>query len=201
MRGSLRTSKINNRRYLGNKYKLLPFIRRVIDEECGSFDTIADIFAGTGAVASAFPDKVIYTNDLLDSNYICNYAWFSPEKFRKSVISRAISEFNSYEGEQKNYMTENFSGTYFGAEDCSKIGQIREEIEKRFVCGELNLREKAALITSLLYAMDKIAKTCGHYDAYRKGAEFDAPLVLNVPDIPDKNDKNRYVCGFVLRGL
>ena len=29
--------------------------------------------------------------------------------------------------------------------------------------------------------MDKIAKTCGHYDAYRKGAEFDASLELFVP--------------------
>ena len=33
------------------------------------------------------------------------------------------------------------------------------------------------LITSLLYAMDKIAKTCGHYDAYRKGAVFDLSLI------------------------
>lgn len=29
--------------------------------------------------------------------------------------------------------------------------------------------------------MDKIAKTCGHYDAYRKSAEFDKPLELLVP--------------------
>ena len=29
--------------------------------------------------------------------------------------------------------------------------------------------------------MDKIAKTCGHYDAYRKGADFDASLELFVP--------------------
>ena len=42
-------------------------------------------------------------------------------------------------------------------------------------------REHAILIASLLYAMDKIAKTCGHYDAYRKGAKFDKPLELRVP--------------------
>lgn len=29
-----KTSLINNRRYLGNKYKLLPFITRVVNEEC-----------------------------------------------------------------------------------------------------------------------------------------------------------------------
>ena len=29
-----KTSLINNRRYLGNKYKLLPFITKVVNEEC-----------------------------------------------------------------------------------------------------------------------------------------------------------------------
>ena len=57
------TTKINNRRYLGNKYRLLPFITEVISKECGNFETFADIFAGTGAVSSAYTDKVLYTND------------------------------------------------------------------------------------------------------------------------------------------
>lgn len=43
-------TKINNRRYLGNKYRLLPFITDVISKECGTFNSFADIFAGTGAV-------------------------------------------------------------------------------------------------------------------------------------------------------
>ncbi|WP_252508120.1 MULTISPECIES: DNA adenine methylase [Treponema] len=51
------TTKINNRRYLGNKYKLLPFITDVISSECGNFNSFADIFAGTGAVSSAYADK------------------------------------------------------------------------------------------------------------------------------------------------
>ena len=67
-----KTSLINNRRYLGNKYKLLPFITKVVSEECGDIQSIADIFAGTGAVSSAFTDKIIITNDLMYSNYICN---------------------------------------------------------------------------------------------------------------------------------
>ena len=54
-----KTSLINNRRYLGNKYKLLPFITKVVENECDGIDSIADIFAGTGAVSSAFTDKKI----------------------------------------------------------------------------------------------------------------------------------------------
>ena len=78
-------------------------------------------------------------------------------------------------------MTENFANTYFSYNDCSKIGFIREDIEQNYRDGKINDRERAILITSLLYAMDKIAKTCGHYDAYRKGADFDASLELSVP--------------------
>ena len=70
-----KTSLINNRRYLGNKYKLLPFIKRVVQEQKLEFSSLADIFAGTGAVSSAFTDKQIITNDLMYSNYICNFAW------------------------------------------------------------------------------------------------------------------------------
>ena len=38
--------------------------------------------------------------------------------------------------------------------------------------------------------MDKIAKTCGHYDAYRKGVEFDLHLELSVPQASQNNNPN-----------
>lgn len=55
-----KTTSINNRRYLGNKYKLLPFITSVVDANCAYIGSVADVFAGTGAVASALcPKKAI----------------------------------------------------------------------------------------------------------------------------------------------
>lgn len=176
-----KTSLINNRRYLGNKYKLLPFITKVVSEECSDIKSVADIFAGTGAVSSAFLDKTITTNDLMYSNYICNYAWFSSQEYNPQTIIDYIIKYNSISEYEDNYMTENFANTYFSYNDCSKIGFIREDIEENYRDGNINDRERAILITSLLYAMDKIAKTCGHYDAYRKGADFDASLELFVP--------------------
>ncbi len=176
-----KTSLINNRRYLGNKYKLLPFITKVINDECSDIETVADIFSGTGAVSSAFTDKTIITNDLMYSNYICNYAWFGAEKYNPQLIIDFVVRYNTATKCSDNYMTENFSDTYFSREDCSKIGFIREDIEENYKNGTINNRERAILITSLLYAMDKIAVTCGHYDAYRKGANFDASLELCVP--------------------
>lgn len=179
--GECRPLSINNRRYLGNKYKLLPFITRVVERECDDIGTVADIFAGTGAVASAFPEKAVITNDLMYSNYICNYAWLGAEPYDPGVVEDWIIRYNALGDCGENYMTENFADTYFSRTDCSKIGYIRGDIEKNYRKGKLNSRERALLITSLLYAMDKIAKTCGHYDAYIKGARFDAALELYLP--------------------
>lgn len=75
-------------------------------------------------------------------------------------------------------MTENFSNTYFSDKVCSKIGFVCESINNLKNDSKLNERESAILITSLLYAMDKIATACGHYDAYRKSAKFTDNLTL-----------------------
>ena len=182
----LKTSTINNRRYLGNKYKLLSFIRQIVEENCKEIMTIADVFTGTGAVASAFTDKKIITNDLLYSNYIASLAWFSAEEYSEDKIKKIIREFNKIESKENNYMRENFADTFFSADTCSKIGIIREKIEEKYCKNKINKKEYALLITSLLYAMDKIANTVGHYDAYRKNSDFSKKLELTLL-LPEKN--------------
>lgn len=121
------------------------------------------------------------TNDLMYSNYICNYAWFGAEEYDPQTIIDCVVRYNSLSDLEDNYMTENFSDTYFSRDDCAKIGYIREDIESLYENDRINQRERAILITSLLYAMDKIANTCGHYDAYRKGVVFEKTLELYVP--------------------
>lgn len=184
---SYKTIAINNRRYLGNKYKLIPFIKEIVENNCDCINTIADIFSGTGAVASAFLDKKIITNDNMYSNYICHIAWFSAEEYDEEKIVNYIIYYNSIDTDEENYMSVNFADTYFSKKDCSKIGFIREHIENEYEIGNINNRERAILITSLLYGMDKIANTCGHYDAYRRGVEFNKTLELSVPK-PEKNN-------------
>lgn len=183
-------AEIQNRRYLGNKFKLLDFITKVVSENCSDISTVADVFAGTGAVASAFDSKTISTNDLLYSNYLCNIAWFGNKKIRPYFLERLIIEYNSNTAFEENYMTENFSGTYFSNVDCSKIGIIREDIEQKYLAGTINYRERAILVTSLIYAMDKIANTCGHYDAWHRGAAFERHLILPMLNVPLKNKKS-----------
>ena len=185
-----KTTAINNRRYLGNKYKLLPFISKVVNENCDAINIFADLFAGTGAVSSAFGDKTIITNDILYSNYICNLAWFGPEKFNTNKIKDIICEYNALQTNEENYMSVNFANTFFSENDCKKIGFIRNDIEDKYKTRTINDRERALLITSLLYAMDKIANTCGHYDAYRQGVEFYKKIELCYPNATNNNNGN-----------
>lgn len=182
------TTNINNRRYLGNKYKLLPFIKKIVCENCQDIKIIADLFSGTGAVSSAFQEYQLILNDILYSNYISNYAWFSPQEYDSKKIIQLIEGYNSAEVNSENYMSETFSDTFFSRQDCRKIGYIREDIEKKYNDDIINERERALLITSLLYGTDKIANTCGHYDAFRKGKAFESHIILQVPNASQSNN-------------
>lgn len=188
----LRISSINNRRYLGNKYSLTPFIREVVENNCDNVNVVADVFSGTGAVANSFKDKMIITNDLLYSNYISNYAWFAPMKYSKRKIIDYIAEFNKVNTSEENYMRINFADTFFSADDCSKIGYIRKKINMEFMNNRINFKEFTILVTSLLYGMDRIANTVGHYDAYRRNAKFDKELIIPLLLPEDTlNENNR----------
>ena len=189
----LKQSFINNRRYLGNKYSLSDFIRKTVEENCKGINIVADVFSGTGAVSNTFKDKMLITNDLLYSNYISNYAWFGYEDYSSKKIIQMIYDYNRVKTNENNYMRKNFSDTFFGADDCSKIGYIREDIERKYKNKNINFKEYTILITSLLYATDKIANTVGHYDAYRKNTAFEKNLILNLL-LPEKNINKNNIC-------
>ena len=183
--------RLQNRRYLGNKYKLLGFIEDIISEKCGSIDSICDIFAGTGVVGERFnnPEIKIISNDFLSANYTCLQSFLgSTENIQKNIVKK-INCLNNLENNNENYFSEHFGGTYFLEENARKIGTIREEIEK---IAE-NENEKNILICSLLYAMDKIANTVGHYDAFRKKLDMLRPIKLLIPDIRYSSNKNNEV--------
>ena len=183
---------IQNRRYLGNKYKLLDFIEETIEEHCPGVESLFDVFAGTGVVAYHFMDRMrVVTNDILYSNYLAHVAFMAKDKIDKKKIDNIIDMFNKLNPDEldDNYMSINFGDTYFSYSDCKKIGYAREYIETIFLKGELNQRERAILITVILYAMDRVANTCGHYDAYRKGVEFERFIEFIPLDLSKKSKK------------
>lgn len=160
---------ISNRRYTGSKYKLLDWIEKLILENCEG-ETFFDVFAGTGVVTNRmhkYYNKVIM-NDFLYSNEVIYKAFFGREDFDEELMEEYRKKFqNINAGElEENYFSLNFGGKYFSENDAKLIGEIREEIKK--IREMLSDREYCILLSSLVYSMDKVANTVGHYDAYRK---------------------------------
>lgn len=140
-------------------------------------------------VADEFKELKITTNDILYSNYLSHLAWFSPQKYRAEMIVDSIELFNLIYSREDNYVRKNFANTYFSEDNCSIIGVVREMIEQEARKGSINEREEAILLTSLLYGMDRIANTVGHYDAYRKNGDYKKKLIFPYI-LPNKNLHN-----------
>ena len=160
---------LHNRRYIGNKHKLIEWIFSIINKEC-SGNSFADVFAGTGVVSAVATKhfKKVLLNDFLHSNYIIYRAFFGKEAWDKNKIDNIIKSYNNiYGGDlEDNYFSKNFGGKFFSNNSAKIIGFIRENIEENK--NNLTEREYFMLIASLLYTADKIANTVGHFDAYFK---------------------------------
>ncbi len=186
---------INNRRFLGSKYKLLNFIEETVNQHCKDIKSVIDVFSGTGVVGNLFlkDGKEVYFNDYLKSNYYSYKAFFEPVKVGIEKLENIINEYNNTKVNEENYFSENFSNTYFSKRDCRKIGFIRDDIEKKYSQKKINEREKSILIASLIYSMDKVANTVGHYDAYRKIKKIEDRFFMYMLDIKEKGEKKSHI--------
>ncbi len=132
-----------NRRYLGNKQSICPFIKEVISA-LKPIEVIADIFSGTGVFSASFLDKTLITNDILYSNYITHCAYFLPLEYNENKIYEKLDFYNDplflKNKESSNYMSEYFSNTYFSAKNCLLIGEIRKDIEQSYLKKNLILK-------------------------------------------------------------
>lgn len=186
---------INNRRFLGSKYKLLNFIENTVNEQCQDIESVVDVFSGTGVVGSLFlkEGKEVYFNDYLKSNCYSYQAFFEPVKVDLEKLENIINEYNHIEIDEENYFSQNFSDTYFAKKDCQKIGFIRDNIEEIYHQQKINERERSILIASLIYSMDRVANTVGHYDAYRKLEKIDNKFFMYMLDIKENGEEKSHI--------
>jgi adenine-specific DNA-methyltransferase len=172
-----RVFEIQNRKYIGSKFKLIDFLERSILEAVGgTIESFFDCFAGTGIVSQRFrkyAHKVI-ANDMLASNHIIHKAFLSSTRSTVSIkkLEELCARLNSMEPKH-GYVYSNFGNTYFTNENAGRIDAIREEIDILCERGECTVQEKYCLLASLLYSIDKVANTVGQYDAFLKHIEFD----------------------------
>ena len=158
-----------------------------------------DVFAGTGVVSEYFIQKKEFShliiNDFLESNFVIYKAFFASKEYAKESFDKAKLDFyaktfneldvlldshstlkhnfhTDLEILQDNYYSQHFGNAFFSFNDAKKIGFIRDELDNLLESKEITKQEFTILLASLLYSVDRIANTVGHYDAYRKNVRL-----------------------------
>ena len=193
---------LHSRRYIGNKAKLTDWIMEIIQQETTGNETFIDIFSGTSIVAKEAMKtyKNVVLNDILISNNIAYQAFYDNKKWNSKKIIDIVNEYNTLNPKdiKENYFSKNFGGKFYEHDISKLIGHIRQDIENRK--NELNSKEYAILLTSLIYTIDRLANTVGHFDAYIKKPITKRPLNFRLIQTEDftgakiyKEDANKLV--------
>lgn len=160
-------------RYLGSKNKIIPLIAEVVSSLDIEDKTMIDVFTGTTRVAQAFRSIgwTVTTSDLswaseaYANNFVCSG--------NTSHLQKYIDELNALEG-KAGWLTKNYCDviTKSGGvvqvwmpKNGKKADAIRDRIEEL----DITHQEKMCLISSLIFALDKIDNTVGLQQAYLKG--------------------------------
>lgn len=186
---------IENRRYIGNKYKLMPWIRDLIIAECPNCLSLFDVFAGTGVVTVGLLDLYdsIIMNDFLFSNEVIYKGFFGKGNLNHNKLKKMTDRYNNLPKDvlkEPNYVSDMFGNKFFAYEDAVKIGYIRQDIEDLYQNKKLNKKEYYMLMASLLYSADHVANTVGHYDAFIKKSCLARSFEFDLISPIDTQEKN-----------
>jgi len=154
-------------KYAGSKLKILPYIIEILSE-LKDVNKVLDGFTGTTRVAQAlaqFGYDVTASDISVWSEVFANCYLQSrkPDDYYQEIINH-LNRLEGYDG----WYTENYGAELaknkkpFQAKNTRKLDAIREEVEK------LNLEwvDKSVILASLIYALDSVDSTLGHYVSY-----------------------------------
>ncbi len=208
----LKPISVQNRKYIGSKYHLLDFIGSVVAERAPGARSFGDLFCGSGVVASHFAGLglAVTAVDNLYHNYLATRCFIGgrPGEVDWRKLTCLLADLNDLPPVE-GYCFREFGGSYFTLENAGRIDAIREAIARQVNDGSLTGQEEAVLLTSLLYAADKVANTCGQYDAFLKhlgstpystegvhrvDAMVYKPLQLGLPQVIEQGG-SRVLCG------
>jgi len=203
---------LENRKYIGSKVRLLPFLTAHISAAAPQIGLFADPFAGTGVVAyqfAALAERVV-AGDCLYSNYVGLRTFLEHGGAAAgNTLPALVAELNALPPAE-GYCARHYGGNYFTRENAGRIDAVRDAIARWSECGQIDAWTRDALVTSLLYAADKCANTVGQYDAYLKHLgkapyhadgthQVDAcvyqPLTLAAPRLEPQGGRHRAFWG------
>lgn len=177
--------KLESRRYIGCKAKLIDWIFDIIKKETHDVHTFCDIFAGTGSVSNravSLYDNVVL-NDFLHSNNVLYKAFLAQGEWDENKLLNLLDAFNDIDvtSIKSNYFSTNYGDKYFDMSSAKLIGHIRDVIED--IKSTLTEKEYFILLASLIYSMDRIANTLGHFEAYIKKDIKPRKFIMRMIDV------------------
>lgn len=164
----LPTPKTEGIKYAGSKLKILPYIVGLLGD-LGGVTKVLDGFTGTTRVAQAMAqlNYDVTASDISVWSEVfgnCYLKSKKPDKFYQDIINH-LNGLKGYNG----WYTENYGGSEkmenkrpFQEKNTRKLDAIRDEIDKF----DLGWIDKSVILTSLIYALDSVDSTLGHYVAY-----------------------------------
>ena len=165
-------------KYAGSKLKLLPYILSMSKSVSTDKNNVLvfDGFSGSTRVSQAYAKcgYTVYANDTAYYSKVFNTAFLlnkKPVKSYQSLIDH-LNTLSPFDG----WYTENYGGDGFHKEsnngdglkkpwqkkNTRKLDAIREEIDKL----ALDEVTKAVALTSLIFALDQVDSTLGHFASY-----------------------------------
>jgi adenine-specific DNA-methyltransferase len=190
-------------RYIGNKTRLLDFIRRVLRRRGIAPGRAVDPFSGTASVARALKRWrfAVHASDIMEYGYVLARAYVEvagkprleglADVTGGSGLRHALSYLNGLPG-QPGFMYEHYSPEggaggrhgrmYFTPANAARIDAIRSCIEKWRDAGRLDDDAYHTLVAALIEAADRVANTTGVYAAFVKSWQANAvrPLQLRT---------------------
>ena len=180
-------------KYAGSKLKLLPYILQLIKKVDAK--TILDGFSGTTRVSQALAKSgyQVLSNDIAVWSEVFGACYLLNKKTR-SEYQGLIEHLNAVKPVE-GWFTEHYGGQPNGGcavqadglkkpwqvRNTRKLDAIREEIERL----SLSAVDKAVALTSLIFALDEVDSTLGHYVSYLQdwSPRSYNELFLQVPNV------------------
>jgi adenine-specific DNA-methyltransferase len=190
-------------RYIGNKTKLLGFIRDTLRARGIAGGVALDPFSGTASVAASLKRLGfrVQASDVMEYGYIFAHAYVQVDATRGDTVDEARRRLAALDSlrPEPDFVHRHYAPTednassprrmFFTPVNAARIDAARRAVHGWWSAGEISDDVHAILLAALLEAADRVANTTGVYAAYVKSWQPNAlkPLQLRLPAMTEGN--------------
>lgn len=198
------TPKTQGIKYAGSKLKILPYIVNVLSE-LKDVKNILDGFSGTTRVSQALAQLGydVTSSDISEWSEVFATCYLKSKKL-DTYYQEILDYLNNLKG-YDGWYTKHYGAVTlenkrpFQSKNTRKLDAIRDEIEKL----KLRWEDKCVILTSLIFALDSVDNTLGHYAAYlsKWSPRSHNNLFLKLPKRFKHNGKHNVIRGDIFEIL